>query len=108
MPPKLIVPRQLALEDIDSTIAYYAAEANEAVALGFIDTLESVFRLIAARPAAGSPHYANALAIPGLRSRPLKPYPYLIFYIEREDHIDLWRVLHVQRDIPARIREPNG
>jgi hypothetical protein len=28
-------------------------------------------------------------------------YPYLVFYVERSDHIDIWRVLHGQRDIPA-------
>jgi toxin ParE1/3/4 len=28
-------------------------------------------------------------------------YPYLVFYVERDDHIDVWRVLHGQRDIPA-------
>jgi toxin ParE1/3/4 len=31
--------------------------------------------------------------------------PYLIFYIDRDDHVDVWRVLHAQRDIPARLRE---
>ena len=40
-----------------------------------------------------------------LRCRPLKRYPYLLFYMEREAHIDLWRVLHGQRDIPARLCE---
>ena len=31
----------------------------------------------------------------------LKGYPYLVFYIERDSHIDVWRVLHAQQDIPA-------
>jgi toxin ParE1/3/4 len=29
-----------------------------------------------------------------------------VFYVEREDHIDVWRVLHAQRNIPARMQEP--
>lgn len=29
----------------------------------------------------------------------IKDYPYVIFYIEREDCVDVWRVLHRQRDI---------
>ena len=41
------------------------------------------------------------LNIPGLRSWPLTRYPHLVFYMEREDHIDVWRVLHGVRDIPA-------
>ena len=28
-------------------------------------------------------------------------FPYLIFYFERDDCVDVWRVLHGQRDIPA-------
>ena len=35
----------------------------------------------------------------------LKRYLYLVFYVERDDHIDIWRVLHVQRDIPVRMQE---
>ena len=55
--------------------------------------------------ATGSPRYAHELDLPGLRSWPLKRYPYLIFYVEREDHIDVWRVLHGERDIPAWLHE---
>ena len=55
----------------------------------------------ARHPATGSARYALELNLPGLRSWPLKHYPYLVFYVERADHIDVWRVLHSQRDIPA-------
>lgn len=34
--------------------------------------------------------------------------PYLIFYMEQADHIDVWRVLHAERDIPAWIQAPQG
>ncbi len=51
--------------------------------------------------------HANALGIPGLRRWRLKRYPFLIFYLECDDHIDVWRVLHAQMEIPARMREPN-
>jgi toxin ParE1/3/4 len=107
MTAKPIIARERALGDIDAATDHYADEAGEAVALGFIDALESAYRLIAARPASGSLFHANALGIPGLRRWRLKRYPYLIFYLERDDHIDVWRVLHEQRDIPARMREPN-
>ena len=73
-------------------------------ALGFIDALEAAFAHVARAPASGSPRYAQELDLPGLRSWPLERYPYLIFYMERDDHIDVWRVLHGQRDIPASMR----
>lgn len=46
------------------------------------------------------------LNLPGLRAWPLTRYPYLVFYVERSDHVDVWRVLHAQRDIPAWMQEP--
>ncbi len=43
--------------------------------------------------------------MPGLHTWPLKRYPYLVFYRDRGDHIDVWRVLHGRRDIAAWMRE---
>ncbi len=48
------------------------------------------------------------LDLPGLRAWSLTRYPYLVFYVERPAHIDVWRVLHGQRDIPAWMQEPDG
>jgi toxin ParE1/3/4 len=31
-----------------------------------------------------------------------------VFYVERPDHMDVWRVLHGQRDIPAWMQEPEN
>ena len=45
--------------------------------------------------------YAHELDLPGLRCCLMKRYPYLLFYVERDDCMDVWRVLHSQRDIPA-------
>ena len=59
-------------------------------------------------PAVGSPRFAFELRLEGLRAWPLRRYPYLVFYVEREDHLDVWRVLHAQRDIPAWMQEPEG
>lgn len=67
--------------------------------------MQIAYQAVAARPATGSPLYSYELAIPGLRHQRLKRYPYLIFYIERDDQIDVWRVLHAQRDIPARLQD---
>ena len=45
--------------------------------------------------------YAAELNIPGLRFWPLTRFPYLVFYVEREDQLDVLLVLHAKRDIPA-------
>lgn len=101
MKPKPVIPRELANRDVDEAIGHYLSEGARQAALGFIEALEQGYAHIGRHPAAGSPRYAHELDLPGLRSWPLKRYPYLVFYIERGDHVDVWRVLHGQRDIPA-------
>ena len=107
MSDKPVIPRQLAHRDIDEALAYYLDAGAQHAALGFIDALEQAFALLARYPASGSAHYAHELNLPGLRCWPLSDFPYLIFYIEQPDHLDIWRVLHGKRDIPAGLQEDN-
>ncbi len=102
---KPVRPRALARRDGESAIDHHVGEAGPAVAVRFVDALEAAYRLIGEHPASGSPRYAHELALPGLRSVLLKGFPWLVFYVAREDHIDVWRVLHAHRDIPARLRD---
>lgn len=106
MKAKPVVPRELANQDTDEAIGYYLTEGGEQAALGFIDALQRAYAHAGRHPASGSPRYAQELNLPGLRSWPLRHYPHIVFYIERDDHIDVWRVLHSQRDIPAWLRTP--
>lgn len=106
MTGKIVVPRERALHDIDEAIAYYLAEAGQKVALRLIDALEWAFRHISTYPGSGSPRYALELDLPELRCWPLQRFPHLIFYVEGERNVDVWRVLHGERDIPAWLREP--
>ena len=108
MTAKRVVRRLRARRDIEEAVRYYAREAGEAVALGFIEQLQAAFDSIARKPAAGAARYAHELNLPGLRMWPVTRYPHLVFYIDRDDHIDVWRVLHGQRDVPAWMGEPEG
>ena len=108
MKVKPIVPRAQAHRDVEDAVAHCLAEKAEAAALGFIDALENAYGHIGRHPATGSPRYAHEWNLPGLRSWPLTRYPYLVFYVERSGHVDVWRVLHGQRDIPAGMQEPDG
>ena len=107
MTKKPIVPRAVAQRDVDDAVDFYAKEAGEKVALGFIDALERAYAHLSRHPASGSVRYAHELDLPGLRSWFLKRFPFLVFYIERPDHIDVWRVLHNQRDLPAWLQDDN-
>ena len=108
MKSKPVIPRELASRDVEEAIEHYRGEGAEQAALGFIDALEQAYAHISRHPATGSPRYAHELNLPGLRCWPLMRYPQLVFYVERGDHIDVWRVLHGQRDIPAWMQQPEG
>jgi toxin ParE1/3/4 len=103
---KPVVPRALASRDVDEAIEYYVEQEAAQSALGFIEALERTYAHIARFPATGSPRYAHELNLPGLRCWPLSGYPFLVFYVDLDDRIDVWRVLHGQRDIPAWMRAP--
>ena len=105
MSAKLVVPRALARSDVEEAIDYYRDEAGEDVALRFIEALSHAYKMIAARPGSGSAHYGYELDLPGLRTRKLVRFPYLIFYMEQPGHIDVWRILHAQRDIPRSMSQ---
>jgi toxin ParE1/3/4 len=98
-------PRDAAERDVGQAVDYYTDEAGEDIAHGFFEAVREAYRAISARPGIGSPRYADLLGVAGLRNRKLARFPYLVFYVEREDHIDVWRVLHAQRDIPATLGE---
>jgi toxin ParE1/3/4 len=105
MKTKPVIPRAQATQDVEEAISHYLGEGAEQAALGFIDALQQAYSHIGRHPATGSPCYAHEVDLPGLRSWPLKRYPHIVFYVERDDHIDVWRVLHGLRDIPAWLRE---
>ncbi|QRY79765.1 type II toxin-antitoxin system RelE/ParE family toxin [Pseudomonas sp. PDNC002] len=108
MKAKPIIPRVLANQDVEAAVDYYLSEDAEQAALGFVDALEKAYAHIARHPASGSSRYAHELDLPGLHSWPLKRYPYLVFYVERDDHIDVWRVLHGMNDIPSWMQAGEG
>ena len=96
-----VVLRELASRDVDEAIAYYLTEADDRVALRFIDAMERACGHISRHPASGSLRYAVELNLPGLRAWPLRRFPHIVFYVETKDRLDVWRVLHAARDIPS-------
>ena len=107
MTPKPVIPRERAEQDVDEAIDSYLSEDAPDAALGFIDALEQAYRHIGGHPDTGSSRYAGELNLPGLRFWRLKKYPHLVFYVERSNHIDVWRVLHGMRNIPSWMQDPD-
>ena len=101
-----VVLREAAARDVEEALTHYEQEAGATIARSFITALERAFLHIALHPASGSPRYATELGLPGVRSWPVDRFPYLVFYVQRQGSIDVWRLLHAQRDIPAWLGPP--
>ena len=105
---KVVRLREVARRDVEGAVDYYAGEGGEVLALRFVAVLQRALDLIARRPAAGSPRFGYELQLPGLRTHSLRDFPYLVFYVERDDYVDVWRVLHGSRDVPAWLVDPGA
>ena len=98
-----IALRAIAISDIEAAMTHYRNEAGPEIAFEFIDTLEGAINHIRQHPLSGSLRFASELEIPELRSWSLQKFPYLIFYVSNKNRVDIWRVLHARRNIPAHL-----
>lgn len=106
MTHKRVILRALADRDVHEAVDFYLGEGSAQSALKFVDALEQALRHIERHPASGSSRYSNDLDLPGLRCWQLKGYPHLLFYVEGDNHVDVWRLLHGSRDIPPTLQVP--
>lgn len=93
-----VIPRERANRDVDEAVDFYLRSAGETVALALIDDLERAHAHLAQHPSSGGPRVAYELGLPGLRDWSLTQHPFVIFYMERTDHIDIWRVVQRVED----------
>ncbi|HYY29270.1 MAG TPA: type II toxin-antitoxin system RelE/ParE family toxin [Chthoniobacterales bacterium] len=102
MKPVRLTPR--ADSDIDTCFAWIAKD-NPAAALRFLDAIELTCDALSRMPGIGSPRYAEIPLIRGVKMLAVNDFEnYLLFYLEREDSIDVLRVLHGSRDIPEALQ----
>lgn len=79
-----------------------------APATRFIGAVERAFAQIGRYPYSGSPRYDQELGIAGLRAQAVKGFPFIVFFVVYDSTVDVLRVLHAQRDIPASLQEPEA
>ena len=108
MAAKPIQFRELATFDLESASGCYVTEADVATAIRFVDAVEAAAKRIGRNPSLGSLRFAYELSVPDLRVVSVGKFPYLLFYLERETSVDVWRLLHTSRDIPASLQEPDA
>lgn len=106
MTVKRVVLTEQARRDVRQATAWYRKEGGTTLALRWAAAVEAALRHIGTHPQTGIARYAALLKLDALRFWPIAGFPYLVFYVEREQHIDVGRVLHAKRDIPAWMGAP--
>jgi toxin ParE1/3/4 len=102
-----IILRPKTSQDLDSHFAYIA-ENNVETALQFFDSARSTIAQLARMPGMGSPYPVENSRLQGLRKWAVKGFKqYLIFYFERDDAIEVVRILYAAQDINS-ILEREG
>ena len=101
MTEKRVVLTAQAKSDVRKATGWYRTEGGALLARRWVGAMEAALRHIGTHPLTGSTRYAVQLTLDGLRFWPIDSFPYLVFYVEREEQIEVGRVLHVKRDIPV-------
>jgi toxin ParE1/3/4 len=85
----------------------YLHQFGEALADRFIDRVEESLQLLARQPGVGHPGRYRHRRLAGLRvwavARPFGDW--LMFYWDRPEHVDLFRLMHGARDLTRRLAE---
>lgn len=102
---KISVLREIAEQDIENAYVWYMQNAGAEIAVVFIGAIDTALLHIEAYPGSGSPRYAEILEMTGLRSCQTEQFPYTLFYVERDDCLDVIRLLHQHSDIAAHLQE---
>ena len=94
-----IIKKPEAKRDLIDRMAYLD-RTNAALAGRFLVAVETTFEQLARNPGLGGFCELELPALANIRVFPVKRFPkYLIFYREREDGIEVIRILHGAQDL---------
>ena len=105
-PERTIHKTGLATTDINDLADYFRDQAGVAVALRFVDNAEHAFDQLLATPGIGALLGLDELPYEDIRRWHINGFDHLIvLYRAMADGIEIVRVLHTARDIPALLRD---
>ena len=91
--------------DLDEQFAYIA-DNNFDAALSFFDATRQTFSQIAQIPGIGTVYNNRNPRLEGLRKWAVKGFEkHLIFYLQRDEYIEIVRLIHSARDISQILAE---
>ena len=97
--------RPLAETDLVERTRYYRSEAGHEIGERFFDTAVDTLRTIEKMPGVGSLRLGELCDVPGLRSFRIRGFPCGWFYFERNDYVDVIRLLSYAQDLPALLAD---
>lgn len=93
--------RPAAEVDLVAVARHYAAEGGVELGRRAFDAALASLQPIERMPAIGSPRLGVLCDIPGLRAWRVTGFPLQWLYFEREDHVDVLRLLGDRQDLAA-------
>lgn len=90
--------RPVARQDALDEVRYYRRQAGTDVALRLRQAIEDCLAQIEHNPGIGSPRLGQAIGATGLRTWRIAGFPLATWYIEREDYIDVARIVGHRQD----------
>ena len=87
--------------DLLSLADWYSTEGGPSLAGRFFDEARQALQSIERMPGMGSERLGRAAGVEHLRSWPIDRFPVRWFYFERDDHLDVIRLLGERQDIAS-------
>ena len=93
--------RPLAKQDLSDQAGYYADVAGQPLANRFVDEALAALVTVEGNPGIGSTRWSRHEVVPPLRAWRVERLPVVWLYFEREDHVDVVRLLGQRQDLAA-------
>lgn len=96
--------RRLAKDDLEEIVVYFGL-TSAAAGQRFLSRVSATVRLLADQPGMGAKWPVRRKDLQGIRRFPVSDFrSFLIFYVPRDNFIDIVRIIHGVRDIGRAIR----
>ena len=100
--------RPQAREDRKDEVRYYRQQAGSEVAQRVVVASREALEQIEQHPGMGSLRWGQVAQVIGLRTWRVTGFPLVWLYFEREDHLDIVRLLGERQDILALLGDDSG
>ena len=100
---KRLVLRPRDEADLLANVHWYLERGGLELGAQVFDTAQPSLTTVQTQPGFGSPAIGQRCGLPGLRAWRVKGFPLRWFYFERDDRIDVVRLLADRQDVAAML-----